>query len=250
MSFSVIIPARYQSSRLPGKPLLDIGGKPMIQWVYERAMSSGANKVVVATDDQRIADVVAGFGGTFCMTGTDHESGTERLGEVIDLLGLDSDEIVVNVQGDEPMIPSENIAQVAALLSEKATIPMATLAVPIDDNLDIDNPNAVKVVCDKNSCALYFSRAAIPFDRDGFHRGSRDLLAQNYFRHIGIYAYRAGFIRQYLTMEPSPLEQIESLEQLRVLYHGEKIAVGIAHQSPPAGVDTQADLERIRMHFN
>lgn len=250
MAFSVIIPARYQSSRLPGKPLLDIGGKPMIQWVVERAKESGAQHIVVATDDQRICDVVESFGGIVCMTSSDHESGTERLSEVVEKLGLASDHIIVNVQGDEPMIPSENIAQVANLLIEKTNVPMATLAVPIDENLDIDNPNAVKVVCDKNQCALYFSRASIPFDRDGFHRGSKELLAKNYHRHIGIYAYRAGFIRQYLTMEPSPLEQIESLEQLRVLYHGEKIAVGVAHQSPPAGVDTQADLDRIRMHFN
>jgi len=250
MAFSIIIPARYQSSRLPGKPLLDIGGKPMIQWVVERARDCGAQHVIVATDDPRIKDVVEGFGGLVCMTRSDHESGTERLGEVIEQLGLDSDHIVVNVQGDEPMIPTENIIQVAKLLSDNDTIPMATLAVPIDDNLDIDNPNAVKVVRDKNNCALYFSRAAIPFDRDGFHRGRKDLLGQHYFRHIGIYAYRAGFIRRYLTMEPSPLEQIESLEQLRVLYHGEKIVVGIANQAPPAGVDTQADLDRIRMHFN
>lgn len=250
MAFSVIIPARYQSSRLPGKPLLDIGGKPMIQWVVERALESGAVNVVVATDDKRISDIVESFGGQVCMTSDTHESGTERLGEVIEKLALDSEHIIVNVQGDEPMIPAENITQVAQLLIDKPTIPMATLAVPIDDNLDIDNPNAVKVVCDKNQCALYFSRASIPFDRDGFHRGSKELLAQNYLRHIGIYSYRAGFIRDYLKMEASPLEQIESLEQLRVLYHGKKIAVGVARQTPPAGVDTQADLDRIRMHFN
>lgn len=250
MSFSVIIPARYQSSRLPGKPLLDIGGKPMIQWVYERALQAGAERVVVATDDQRIADVVTHFGGQYCMTGSDHESGTERLGEVIEKLNLDSEHVVVNVQGDEPMIPFGNIAQVAALLIDNPEVPMATLAVPIDENLDIDNPNAVKVVCDKYGHALYFSRASIPFDRDGFHRASPEKLKQNFLRHIGIYAYRAGFIRQYLKMTASPLEQIESLEQLRVLYHGEKIAVGVAEQAPPAGVDTQADLERIRMHFN
>lgn len=250
MSFSVIIPARYQSSRLPGKPLLDIGGKPMIQWVYERATQSGAERVIVATDDRRIADAVTAFGGQYCITGEQHESGTERLGEVIDKLNLDSDHIVVNVQGDEPMIPFGNIAQVAALLIDNPDVPMATLAVPIDENLDIDNPNAVKVVCDKYGHALYFSRASIPFDRDGYHRASPEKLRQNFLRHIGIYAYRAGFIRRYLTMEASPLEQIEALEQLRVLYHGEKIAVGVAEQSPPAGVDTQADLERIRMHFN
>lgn len=250
MAFSIIIPARYQSSRLPGKPLLDIGGKPMIQWVVERANACGAQHVIVATDDQRISDAVSGFGGVVCMTRSDHESGTERLGEVIESLNLPSDHIVVNVQGDEPMIPTQNISQVASLLADNPDIPMATLAVPIDDNLDIDNPNAVKVVRDVNDCALYFSRAAIPFDRDGHHRGNRDQVSQHYFRHIGIYAYRAGFIRRYLAMEPSPLEQIESLEQLRVLYHGEKIVVGIADQAPPAGVDTQADLDRIRMHFN
>ena len=148
------------------------------------------------------------------------------------------------------MIPYGNIAQVASLLIDNPDVPMATLAVPIDENLDIDNPNAVKVVCDKFGHALYFSRASIPFDRDGFHRASPAKIKQHYHRHIGIYAYRAGFIRRYLTMEPSPLEQIESLEQLRVLYHGEKIAVGVAEQAPPAGVDTQADLDRIRMHFN
>jgi len=250
MAFSIIIPARYQSSRLPGKPLLDIGGKPMIQWVVERANACGAEHVIVATDDPRIKEAVENFGGTVCMTRSDHESGTERLGEVIEKLNLDSEHIVVNVQGDEPMIPTQNIAQVAKLLSDDHAIPMATLAVPIDDNLDIDNPNAVKVVRDKNNCALYFSRAAIPFDRDGFHRANKEMLGQHYFRHIGIYAYRAGFIRRYLKMDPSPLEQIESLEQLRVLYHGEKIVVGIADQAPPAGVDTQADLDRIRMHFN
>ena len=250
MAFSIIIPARYQSSRLPGKPLLDIGGKPMIQWVVERANACGAEHVIVATDDQRISEVVTEFGGKVCMTSSSHESGTERLGEVIESLNLPSDHIVVNVQGDEPMIPTQNIEQVAQLLAKHAEVPMATLAVPIDDNLDIDNPNAVKVVLDKNQCALYFSRAPIPFDRDGFHRGNKALLGEHYFRHIGIYAYRAGFIRRYLQMEPSPLEQIESLEQLRVLYHGEKIVVGVAEQAPPAGVDTQADLDRIRMHFN
>lgn len=250
MAFSIIIPARYQSSRLPGKPLLDIGGKPMIQWVVERANACGAEHVIVATDDQRISEVVTEFGGKVCMTSSSHESGTERLGEVIESLNLPSDHIVVNVQGDEPMIPTQNIEQVAQLLAKHAEVPMATLAVPIDDNLDIDNPNAVKVVLDKNQCALYFSRAPIPFDRDGLHRGNKALLGEHYFRHIGIYAYRAGFIRRYLQMEPSPLEQIESLEQLRVLYHGEKIVVGVAEQAPPAGVDTQADLDRIRMHFN
>lgn len=246
MSFSVIIPARYQSSRLPAKPLADIGGKPMIQWVYERASAIGAAQVVVATDDQRIADVVTGFGGQVCMTRSDHQSGTERLGEVVELLKLPADHIVVNVQGDEPLIPPANIAQVAELLGDKPAVPMATLAVAIEASDEVDNPNAVKVVADKDGHALYFSRSPIPYDRDGKWRTSAELLNRHYFRHVGIYAYRAGFIRQYLAMDESPLEHIEALEQLRVLWHGEKIAVAVAAEAPPAGVDTRDDLDRVR----
>ena len=246
MSFSVIIPARYQSSRLPAKPLADIGGKPMIQWVYERASAIGAAQVVVATDDQRIADAVTGFGGQVCMTRSDHQSGTERLGEVVEQLQLPADHIVVNVQGDEPLIPPANIAQVAKLLGDKPAVPMATLAVAIEQSDEVDNPNAVKVVTDKDGHALYFSRAPIPYDRDGKWRTSAELLSRHYFRHVGIYAYRAGFIRQYLAMDESPLEHIEALEQLRVLWHGEKIAVAVAAETPAAGVDTQEDLDRVR----
>ena len=244
MSFTVIIPARYQSSRLPGKPLADIGGKPMVQWVYERACLSGAEKVIVATDDQRIVDVVTAFGGEVCLTRTDHQSGTERLAEVVERYQLPDDHIIVNVQGDEPLIPEVIIRQVADNLARNK-VPMATLAVEIDHADEVFNPNAVKVITDKNGFALYFSRASIPWDRDNFSKKPpeihRDLL-----RHIGIYAYRAGFIKTYLAWEPSPLEHIEALEQLRVLWHGEKIHVEVAIEAPPPGVDTPEDLEVVR----
>ncbi|WP_027253298.1 3-deoxy-manno-octulosonate cytidylyltransferase [Photobacterium halotolerans] len=245
MAFTVIIPARYQSSRLPGKPLADIAGKPMIQWVYEQASKAGARQVIVATDDQRIADAVTSFGGEVCLTRADHESGTERLAEVVEKYQLAADEIVVNVQGDEPMIPPSIIRQVADNLA-RSDAPMATLAVEIDHADEVFNPNAVKVVMDKNGYALYFSRASIPWDRDNFAKRPQEI-HQNLLRHIGIYAYRAGFINTYINWEPSTLEKIESLEQLRVLWHGEKIHVDVAIDPPPAGVDTPEDLEKVRL---
>lgn len=245
MAFTVIIPARYQSSRLPGKPLADIAGKPMIQWVYEQASKAGARQVIVATDDQRIADAVTSFGGEVCLTRADHESGTERLAEVVEKYQLAADEIVVNVQGDEPMIPPSIIRQVADNLA-RSDAPMATLAVEIDHADEVFNPNAVKVVMDKNGYALYFSRASIPWDRDNFAKRPQEI-HQNLLRHIGIYAYRAGFINTYINWEPSALEKIESLEQLRVLWHGEKIHVDVAIEPPPAGVDTPEDLEKVRL---
>ncbi len=243
MSFTVIIPARYASSRLPGKPLAMIGSKPMIQRVYERAMQAGAKTVIVATDDQRIVDVVAQFGGRALLTSAEHQSGTERLAEVIEQLGLADDEVVVNVQGDEPFIPPSIIGQVAGNLAAQNDAGMATLAVPMTELDDVLSPHAVKVVTDKQGYALYFSRAAIPYERDGLSEKRLGALA-NYQRHIGIYAYRAGFIRRYITWPASPLEQIESLEQLRVLWHGDKIHVAQACEQPPAGVDTPADLVR------
>ncbi|MDO6580127.1 3-deoxy-manno-octulosonate cytidylyltransferase [Photobacterium sp. 2_MG-2023] len=245
MAFTVIIPARYQSSRLPGKPLADIAGKPMIQWVYEQASKAGARQVIVATDDQRIAEVVTSFGGEACLTRADHESGTERLAEVVEKYQLAADEIVVNVQGDEPMIPPSIIRQVADNLA-RSDAPMATLAVEIDHADEVFNPNAVKVVMDKNGYALYFSRASIPWDRDNFAKRPQEI-HQNLLRHIGIYAYRAGFINTYISWEPSTLEKIESLEQLRVLWHGEKIHVDVAIEPPPAGVDTPEDLDKVRL---
>ncbi|HHI5411650.1 3-deoxy-manno-octulosonate cytidylyltransferase [Vibrio metoecus] len=244
MSFTVVIPARYQSTRLPGKPLADIGGKPMIQWVYEQAMQAGADHVIIATDDERVEQAVHAFGGVVCMTSPDHQSGTERLAEVVEKMAIPADHIVVNVQGDEPLIPPTIIRQVADNLAA-CSAPMATLAVEIKDEAEVFNPNAVKVITDKNGYALYFSRATIPWDRDNFAKADKPI-TQPLLRHIGIYAYRAGFINTYLHWQPSQLEKIECLEQLRVLWHGEKIHVAVALEAPPAGVDTPEDLEMVR----
>ena len=245
MAFLVVIPARYASSRLPGKPLADIGGKSMIERVYQQALQSGAGRVVVATDDQRVAAAVDAFGGEVCMTRADHNSGTERLAEVVSKLGLAADTVVVNVQGDEPFIPPLIIRQVAQNLAAQQKARMATLAVPLSDAAEIANPNIVKVVSDKDGYALYFSRSVIPYDRDGVTGND---LAQHYRRHIGIYAYRAGFIQQYVSWPASTLEQIESLEQLRVLWHGEAIHVDTALQTPAVGVDTAEDLAQARRY--
>ncbi|MEC9318822.1 MAG: 3-deoxy-manno-octulosonate cytidylyltransferase [Pseudomonadota bacterium] len=251
MSFTVIIPARYPSSRLPGKPLADIGGKPMIQHVYERALQSGAAEVIIATDDQRIADVVERFGGRSMLTASDHQSGTERLAEVVEQLALSEDQVVVNVQGDEPFIPPEIIRQVADNLANQRVAPMATLAVPMATADEVFNPNAVKVVCDSAGYALYFSRAPIPYNRDQFKSldDQQSEQVDGYMRHIGIYAYRADFIKRYVAWSESPLERIESLEQLRVLWHGEKIHVAEAIMPPAAGIDTPEDLEQARQRI-
>ncbi|UUM31531.1 3-deoxy-manno-octulosonate cytidylyltransferase [Vibrio japonicus] len=244
MSFTVVIPARYQSTRLPGKPLADIGGKPMIQWVYEQAMQAGAEQVIIATDDERVERAVKAFGGDVCMTSPDHESGTERLAEVVKLKNIPDDHIVVNVQGDEPLIPPSIISQVAHNLAS-CQAPMATLAVEISDEEEVFNPNAVKVLADKDGYAMYFSRATIPWDRDNFANGAKNVV-HPLMRHIGIYAYRAGFINTYINWEPTALEKIECLEQLRVLWYGEKIHVEVAKEAPAAGVDTPEDLEAVR----
>lgn len=245
MAFVVVIPARYASSRLPGKPLADIGGKSMVERVYQQALQSGASRIVVATDDERVAAVVDAFGGEVCMTRPEHNSGTERLAEVISKLALPAETVVVNVQGDEPFVPPLIIRQVAQNLAAQQKARMATLAVPLSDSSEISNPNIVKVVSDKDGYALYFSRSVIPFDRDGKFQQQ---LAQHYRRHIGIYAYRAGFIQQYVSWPASTLEQIESLEQLRVLWHGEAIHVDTALQTPPVGVDTPDDLAHARRY--
>lgn len=245
MSFTVIIPARYASTRLPGKPLADIGGKPMVVHVMEKALQSGAERVIVATDHPDVATAVKAAGGEVCMTRVDHNSGTERLAEVIEHYGLADDAIVVNVQGDEPLIPPAVIRQVADNLAQATQARMATLSVPIRDAEEAFNPNAVKVLTDKDGYALYFSRATIPWDRDNFAR-CREQIGDFYQRHVGIYAYRAGFIRQYINWQPSQLEQIECLEQLRVLWYGEKIHVAQASEALPAGVDTPEDLDKVR----
>ena len=244
MSFVAIIPARFASTRLPGKPLVDIHGKPMVVHVMERALESGAERVIVATDHPDVAAAVQAAGGEVCMTRADHQSGTERLAEVIDHYQFSDDTVIVNVQGDEPLIPPVIIRQVADNLT-RSSAGMATLAVPIDSAEEAFNPNAVKVVMDAQGYALYFSRAAIPWDRERFAQ-SRDTIGDTFLRHIGLYAYRAGFIRRYVTWEPSQLEQIELLEQLRVLWYGEKIHVDVAQAIPSVGVDTAEDLQRVR----
>ncbi len=249
MSFIVVIPARYQSTRLPAKPLADILGKTMIERVAEQALKSGAKQVIVATDDQRIASALEKVKDIeVCMTAKDHESGTDRLAEVCQKYQFASDEIIVNVQGDEPLIPPAVISQVATNLHNNSTASVATLSAPINDFADVFNANAVKVVSDKNDMALYFSRATIPWNRDNFtvENQTKGCVDSQYLqRHIGIYAYRVSFLAQYAQLSVSPLELIEKLEQLRVLWHGFKIHVQEACTVPPAGVDTSADLQRV-----
>ncbi|WDE13396.1 3-deoxy-manno-octulosonate cytidylyltransferase [Thalassomonas haliotis] len=250
MSFVVVIPARYQSSRLPGKVLADIEGKPMIQWVVEKAKQSGASQVIVATDNDDVASAVTAFGGEVCRTRADHQSGTERLAEVMEKYQFSDDQVIVNVQGDEPFIPAQNITQVAKNLASQDKARMATLAVSINDVEEAFNPNVVKVVCDSLGYALYFSRSTIPYDRERFlNRDDIQQIGDFYLRHIGIYAYRAGFIKDYVSWPASALEQIESLEQLRVLWQGEKIHVAVAASNLPVeGVDTPEDLLKARQY--
>ena len=249
-AFTVVIPARFASSRLPGKPLQDIAGKPMIQHVWEQACKSSAQQVVVATDDARIVEACQGFGAQVVLTRVDHNSGTDRLAEVATALGLAADAIVVNVQGDEPLIPPSIIDQVAANLAANPQAAIATLAEPIEDVQALFNPNVVKVVSDKTGLALTFSRAPLAWARDAFAQ-SRDVLPQGvpYRRHIGIYAYRAGFLRRFAALPPGRLEQLEALEQLRVLEAGHRIAVGLTPVPFPPGVDTEADLARAEARF-
>ena len=250
MSFVVVIPARYESSRLPGKVLADIAGKPMIQWVVEQAKQSGAEKVIVATDNEQVGQAVLDFGGEVCRTRADHQSGTERLAEVVEQYQFDQQQVIVNVQGDEPFIPVQNISQVADNLSSQQQARMATLAMPITSAEEALNPNAVKVITDQHGYALYFSRATIPYDRDRFlNTKTITDIGDFYLRHIGIYAYRAGFIKDYVNWQASSLEKIESLEQLRVLFYGEKIHVAKAKQNLDVeGVDTPEDLAKARQY--
>ena len=246
-AFTVVIPARFASSRLPGKPLQLIAGKPMVQWVWEQARKSSASRVVVATDDARILEACQAFGAEVLMTRVEHNSGTDRLAEVASALSLASDAIVVNVQGDEPLIPPVVIDQVAHNLAAHPEAGMATLAEPIEDVAALFNPNIVKVSTDQNGLALTFSRAPLPWARDDF-AGNREQLPPGvpYRRHIGIYAYRAGFLEDFVGWGPCWLETCESLEQLRALWHGVRIHVADAIEAPPTGVDTPEDLERVR----
>jgi 3-deoxy-manno-octulosonate cytidylyltransferase (CMP-KDO synthetase) len=239
--FNVVIPARYASVRLPGKPLLDIAGKPMIQHVFERGCESRASEVVIATDDQRIADAAESFGASVCMTSDHHSSGTERIAEVADLMDWGDEQIVINLQGDEPAMPAQLIDQCAALLDD-ASADIATLASPFLSQADFENPNCVKVLRDVNNHAIYFSRAAIPFSREA---DSEQRAAGAALHHHGIYAYRCGVLRRFVAAEPSELEICEHLEQLRALSLGMTIAVGVPTARPGAGVDTPGDLHRV-----
>lgn len=246
LDFTVVIPARLRSTRLPGKPLLPIAGKPMVQHVWEQARRSAASRVVIATDDASIFEACQAFGAEVLMTRVDHESGTDRLAEVAVQLGLPSEAIVVNVQGDEPLIPPVIIDQVAANLAANPHAGIATLAEPIHEPQAVFNPNAVKVVSDKNGLALSFSRAPLPWARDAFSKGQELPPGVPYRRHIGMYAYRVGFLHDFVGWGPCWLEQTEALEQLRALWHGVRIHVEDAIEAPAVGVDTPEDLERVR----
>ncbi len=252
MDYTIVIPARFASTRFPGKPLADILGKPMIQHVYERAIKSQAAQVVIATDDKRIEEVALAFGAQVCMTSSEHLSGTDRLQEVAEQLGLADDHIVVNVQGDEPLIPPTVIDQVARNLAENNQASIATLCEPISDLDDLLNPNVVKVTTDNTGLALCFSRAPIPWPRDAFNQKQMPTQLPEGFewlRHIGIYAYRVSLLNQYVTWDAAPIELTESLEQLRAMHYGKRIHVASALEAMPAGIDTPADLERLVNHL-
>ena len=252
LAFHVVIPARFASTRLPGKPLLDIGGKPMVIRVAEQATQSGAQHIIIATDYEPIRAAAEAHGFKANLTRADHSSGTDRLAEVVAQQGWSDDTIVVNVQGDEPLIPPTLIQTVAQHLHDHPECAIATACHPIHDEASLRNPNIVKAVLDKDGNALYFSRAPIPYPRDAFAQSGRQsapLVVESVLRHIGIYAYRAQFLRLYNQLAPTALEQIEALEQLRALWHGYKIGVTITQDAPPSGVDTEQDLFAARALF-
>jgi 3-deoxy-manno-octulosonate cytidylyltransferase (CMP-KDO synthetase) len=244
--FRIVIPARYGSSRLPGKPLLELAGKPLLQWVYERALRCGADEVLVATDDERIATVARGFGAQVMLTAASHETGTDRIAEVADRAGWDPGVMVVNLQGDEPLMPAALVQQAAALLASHVSADIATLAAPLDNLQALLDPNVVKVVTTLQGRALYFSRAPIPWHRDEAPAG---LLSQRSHegarRHIGLYAYRVGALRRLAALQPTPLERLERLEQLRALEHGMDIRVDNAAVLPGPDVNTPDDVARV-----
>ena len=250
MDYTVIVPARMASSRLQGKPLADIAGVPMVVRVAQRAAQSGAARVIVAADDARVLQACAAHGVQALLTRTDHVSGSDRLAEACALLGLADDALVVNVQGDEPLIPPTLIDEVARVLAERPEASMGTAAHAIHDLTEYTNPNVVKVVTDARQLALYFSRAPIAWWRDGVDNGQfKALPSPAPLRHIGIYSYRAAFLRQFPQLPPAPIETLESLEQLRALWHGHRIAVHVSDAAPGPGVDTPADLARVREIF-
>lgn len=245
MRFKVIIPARYASTRLPGKPLRELAGKTMLQHVFERACASGAEQVIIATDDERIRRAAHAFGAEVCMTSEAHASGTDRLAEAAGQLGLADDEIVVNLQGDEPLMPPALIRQAAETLAAHPEASVATVCAPINSAEELFDAHVAKVIMDSQGNALYFSRAPIPWQRAAFSRSKRELPPDGgHYRHIGLYAYRVGFLQQFVTWPVCALEQAESLEQLRVLWNGHKIHVAPACATPGPGVDTEQDLTR------
>lgn len=247
--YKIVIPARYASTRFPGKPLEIIAGKTMLQWTYEASLTSGASEVYIATDDERIKSSVLSYTDKVLMTSTEHQNGTERLAEVVKLLGWDNETIVVNVQGDEPLIKAKHIELAATSLADSVA-EMSTLCYPINDLKELFDPNIVKVVRDAKDCAMYFSRAPIPWQRDDFASllatsNKEDINLDNQFRHIGMYAYRAGLLDKLLQLAPSKNEQLESLEQLRALHYGIKILVAKTDEVPGIGVDVRADLVEV-----
>lgn len=248
MEFRVIIPARFESERLPGKALLDIAGKPMIQHVYERAVESGADSVVIATDSERIEEAAGKFGAKVCMTSSEHETGTDRIAEACSALEYDDDEIVVCLQCDEPQIPPAAIKQLATDLDEHDNVKVASICEPIESADELFDPNVVKVVLNHRNYAIYFSRAPIPWDRATFDYKdfSNIELDSTHFRHVGMYAYRVGFLSDFIEWSAAPIEHVERLEQLRILWHGGRIHMSFSKKRLPNGVDTPEDLERVR----
>ena len=246
IGFTVVIPARYGSTRLPGKPLIDLNGKPMIQHVIDRALESHATAVIVATDDQRIVDAVRTSDANVVLTSTEHQSGTDRVWEAIEGFDLANDAVVVNVQGDEPLIPSTVIDQAADLVHAANDCGVATLCEPMRDTRDVFNPNVVKVVMDREGRALYFSRAPIPWERGKFESNASPTNSETWFRHLGIYAFKHWALRRFVELPASRLERLESLEQLRLLENGISIAIAQSTTDIPAGVDTQDDVDRVR----
>lgn len=249
MNFEVVIPARLGSTRLPRKVLRDLGGKPVVQWVWQAAMAAGARSVTIAADSDEVAQACKAFGARVAMTDAAHQSGTDRVNEVARQQGWSASTIIVNVQGDEPLMPPPLIAQAAALLADDPEAHIATLAHAIHDAADFANPNVVKVVCDRRDYALYFSRAPIPWLRDGSAPAAPKLPQGLAHRHIGLYAYRAGALAEFSALPPSPLETCEALEQLRALTHGFRIKLGFTGTPPPRGVDTEEDMQVLAAHF-
>lgn len=244
--YKIVIPARYGSSRLPGKPLIELAGKPMVQHVYERALATGVKEVVIATDDQRIYDAALGFGADVVMTRIDHENGTERIAEVAKIRNWKDQDVIVNLQGDEPLIPQKLIELTAQGLLDNPDAGMSSLCTPITSPHDAFDFNVVKTVLDNRGFAMYFSRASIPWDRDLYKNGLTEVTQQSaVYRHIGMYGYRVSFLRQYGNMEVTSLERVEALEQLRALCYGVKIHMSVIDEPPGHGVDTPDDAVRV-----